>query len=78
MVFVAVREDEGAHLLAVLDQIGDIGDDDVDAEQFVFGEHQPGIDDDDVIAPADGHAVHSELAESAQRHYLKFSCRHKH
>ena len=47
-------------------QIGDVGNDDIDAEQFGFGEHQAGIDDDDVVSPADGHAVHAEFAEAAR------------
>ena len=62
--------------LAVLDEIGDVGDDDVDAEQFGFGEHQSGIDDDDVVSPAHGHAVHAEFAEAAQGDDLQFSSWH--
>ena len=53
-------------------QIGDVGDDDVDAEQFGFGEHQAGVDDDDVVAPANGHAVHSELAQAAEGYNMEF------
>ena len=63
-------------LLAVFGQIGNVGNDDVHAQQLGFGEHQAGIDDDDVIAPAHGHAVHSELAETAQGHNMQFSSWH--
>ena len=76
VVFVAVGEDDGADALAVLDEIGDVGDDDVDAEEFGFGEHQAGIDDDNVVTPAHGHAVHAELAETAERDDLQFSGGH--
>jgi hypothetical protein len=55
---------------AILDQVGKIGDYDIDAEQLGFGEHKPGVDNDDVVAPANGHAVHAELAESTQRYNL--------
>ena len=68
VVLVAVGEDDGADLVAVFDEVADVGDDDVDAEQLFFGEHQAGVDDDDVILPSEGHAVHPELAEAAQRY----------
>ena len=73
VVFVPVRENDAADVLAVLDQVGNVGDDDVHAEQFGFGEHQAGVDDDDVVSPADGHAVHAELAQSAERNNMQFS-----
>ena len=72
VVFVTVGEDDAAHALAIFDEVGDVGDNDVDAEQFGFGEHHSGIDDDDVIAPAHGHAVHAEFAEAAERHDCSF------
>ena len=65
VVFVAMGEDDGADVLLVLDEVGDIGDDDVDAEELGLGEHEAGIDDDDVVFLAEGEAVHTELAESA-------------
>ena len=65
VVFVAMGEDDGADVLLVFDEVGDVGDDDVDAEEFGLGEHEAGIDDDDVVFVAEGEAVHTELAESA-------------
>ena len=35
------------------------------------GNIMPAVDDDDVVAIADGHQVHAELAQSAQRHNVK-------
>ena len=67
MVFVAVRQNDGAHGVAVLLQVGDVGDDDVHAKQFGFGKHHPGIDHDQVVAVAQGQHVHAELAQAAQR-----------
>ena len=49
----------------------EVGRDDIDAQQFGIGEHHPGIDDDDVVAVAEGHRVHAELAQSAQRDDLQ-------
>jgi hypothetical protein len=76
VVFVAVRQDDAANVLAILDEITDVGDDDVDAEEFGFGEHQSGVDDDNVVGPANGHAVHAEFAESAEGDDLQFASGH--
>ena len=76
VVFVAVGQNDAAHPLAVFGQVGDIGDDDVDAQQFGFGKHQAGVDDDNVVTPANGHAVHPELAQAAQGHDVQFSSWH--
>ena len=76
MVFVAVSENDASNALAIFDEIGDVGDDDVDAEEFGLGEHESGIDDDDVIAPAHGHTVHAEFAQATERDNLKFSGGH--
>ena len=56
----------------VLLQIGEVGRDDIDAQQFGVGEHHPGVHDDDVVAVADGHGVHPELAQAAERDDLEF------
>ena len=76
VILVAVGEDDAAHALAIFDEIRNVGDDDVDAEQFGFGEHEAGVDDNDVVSPAHGHAVHAELAKAAQRDDLQFSSGH--
>src|ERR1035438_10901509 len=71
-----MREDNAANPLAVLDQVGDVGDHNVDPEQFSFGEHEPGVDYDNIVVPADRHAVHTELAEAPQGDNLQFSSWH--
>ena len=76
MVFVAVGENDALHLLAVFGQVGNIGDDNIDAQQFGFRKHQAGVDDDDVVTPAHGHAVHPELAEAAEGYDVQFSSWH--
>ena len=65
-------EDDGANLVAILGEVADIGYNDVDTEEFLFGEHQAGIDDDDVVLPSQGEAVHAELAQPSQRDYPQF------
>jgi len=69
---VAVGEDDGADVCAVFNEVGDIGDDNVDAKEFGLGEHQSGIDDDDIVIPTERQAVHSEFAESAQGDDFQF------
>jgi hypothetical protein len=71
MVFVAVGEDDAADESAVFNEIANVGDDDVDAEELLFGEHEAGVNDDDVVAEAEGEAVHAELAESTERDDLQ-------
>ena len=69
VIFVAVGEDDRLDLRAVLDEVGDIRHDDVHAEEFFFREHQAGVDDNNVVLPTEGHAVHTELAEAPQRNH---------
>src|SRR5271163_4796793 len=71
VVFMSVGEDDRADALPVFDQVGDVGDDDVHAEQFRLGEHQPRVDHNYVVLPAYCQAVHAELAQAAERNYLQ-------
>ena len=65
VVFMAVGEDDGADVGAVLFQIGDIGNDEVDAEKLGFREHHARVDDENVVAEPQGHHVHAKFAEAA-------------
>src|ERR1700681_5107672 len=76
VIFVAVRQDDAAHMFAIFEQIRNVGHDDVDAQQLGFGEHKSRVNHDDVIAEADGHAVHTELAHPAQRNNMQLSSWH--
>ena len=53
VVLVTMGQDDGANMLAVFGEVRDIGDDNVDAQQFSLGKHETGIDDDDVVCPAE-------------------------
>ena len=76
VVLVAVRQDDGAHMLLVLNQVGDIGNNDIDAQQLRLRKHQPRVDHDNVVFPAQRKAVHAELAQSAQGNDLQFFSLH--
>ncbi len=67
VVFVAVRQDDRFDQMAILFEIGDVGNDEVDTEEFGFGEHHSGVDDDNGVADAKRHHIHAEFAETAER-----------
>jgi len=77
VVFVSVRQHNSAHFFAVFSQVADVRDDDVHTQQLFFGKHQAGVDDENVILPAEGHAVHPELAQPTQRNQLQFVLCHE-
>jgi len=76
MILVPMRQDDAANKVAIFQQIRNIGDNNIDAQQLGLGKHEPAIDNNDVIAVADGHAVHAELAHPAERNYMQFACWH--
>src|SRR5580692_5818644 len=76
LILVAMGENDSAHPLPVFDEIGNVRNHDVHAQQLGLGEHQTRVDDDDVIAPAYRHAVHSELAQTAEGYDVQFSSWH--
>src|SRR4051794_33038594 len=61
-----------AHFIAVLEQISNVRDNDIHAEQLGFGKHQACVNDDNVVAIAHGHTVHSKFAETAKRYKIEF------
>jgi hypothetical protein len=69
VIFVAVRENDRFDEMAILFEIGDVWNDEVDAEEFGFGEHHSGVDDNDGVADANRHHVHAEFAETTERDY---------
>ena len=66
MVFVAVGQEETEDLILALRQVGDVGQHQVNAQHFLFREHQAGVDDDDVLVILEGHHVATDLAQTPQ------------
>jgi hypothetical protein len=64
MIFVSMSENNSTNMLPVFGQIGDVWDNNIHAQKLGLGEHETGINDNNVIAPAHGHAIHTELAEA--------------
>ena len=67
MIFMAVRDEHSAHAVGVLDEVGRIRKHKVDAVHVGLGKHQPGVDDDDIVAVLDAEHVLSNLAEAPKR-----------
>ena len=67
MVFVAVGQQKAEHLFLPLGQVGDIRQHQVDAEHLLFGEHQAGVDHDDLLVVFENHHVAPDLAQSPER-----------
>jgi hypothetical protein len=44
MIFMPVRQHDGPNHAPMLFQVGNIGDNDIDAQQLVFGKHHSRID----------------------------------
>src|SRR5438477_168894 len=73
VVFVSVGKDDGADLIAIFQQVADVGDDNVNPEQLGFRKHEPGVNDDNIVAPTHRHAVHAKFAQSAERNDMEFA-----
>ena len=68
VVLVAVREDNGGQVVAVLFEKVEIRYRNVDAERRFLWKTHTGVDDDHLVAVPDTHAVHPELADPAKRY----------
>ena len=66
MVLVAVGEDDALDAVGVLAQVGEVGEDEVDAGHVGVGEHQPAVDDEDAAVDLEAEAVPADLPEPAE------------
>jgi hypothetical protein len=62
---VAVGYQDGAEPRAIIAQVGEVRDGEVDSGQVLFQEKDSGVDDDNVVTILDGHHVLADFAESA-------------
>ena len=61
MVFVAVGDEYCPHPVGILQQIGDVGDDQVYPWQVFSGELDPAVDDNYIVAALQGHHIFANL-----------------
>ncbi len=66
MILVGVSDQEGADLLSVLAQVGDVGDHQIDPEHLLIGEHESTVDDDDVVAILEDVHVLADLPHASE------------
>ena len=66
MVLVGVGEDDALDPVGVLPQVGEVGQDEVDAGHVGVGEHDPAVVDEDPALDLDADAVAADLAEPAE------------
>src|SRR5258708_37463345 len=66
MVFVPVAEEDSEHLAAWLEQVRDVGQDEVDPQHVLLREHEPGVDDEDLVLPLERPHVDADLAKAAE------------
>src|SRR5690606_1657549 len=71
VVLVSMGEEDGFELFAIRLDVGDVRDDEVDAEHILFREHEPGINGDHVVATFQEHHVLADLTETAEGNYTK-------
>ena len=73
MIFMTVGNDNANHLIGFLTQIFKIGNDVIDPEHIVFGEHDSGIHHQDLVLEFIGSHVLAHFPEPAQGNDLQFS-----
>ena len=66
VVLVGMGDDEGLDALTLVTQVGDVGHDQVDAVHLLLGEHQPAVDDDDLVGELEHGHVLADLADAAE------------
>ena len=67
VILVGVGDEEGPDVGLALLEVGDVGDDEVDPEHLLVGEHQAAVDDDDVVAVLEHVHVLADFADAAER-----------
>ena len=73
-------DEERLDLRTVLLEVGDVGDDEVDPEHLLVGEHEAAVDHDDLVAVFEEVHVLADLADPAERddaERLVSRCRHR-
>ena len=70
MVFVAMGDNDAPYFSLPLQEIADIGNHQIDAQHFFFGEHESGVDDNNVILIFHDHHVFTDFTQPAEGNYF--------
>ncbi len=77
VILVSVGHDDPPDDVLLVVEIAKIGDDIVDPQHIVFGEHDAGVDDQDVVAVLNGHHVLANFPQAAQGNESQILTCHK-
>src|SRR6202158_504698 len=67
VVLVTVGEEDAKNFTIALQQVRDVRQHEVDSGHVFLGEHEAGVDDQDLAVPFEGPHVYADLAQAAQR-----------
>ena len=67
MVLVAMRDENAPELMFVFEHIGVVGQNEVDTQLLVIGEHEPRVNEDHIVAILEGSHVLTNAIEPTQR-----------
>ena len=67
VILVGVGEEDAAEAVFVFDQVGEIGDDDVDAVLGFVGERYAAVDEDEVVSLFNDGAIFADFSSPTQR-----------
>src|SRR5262249_39623154 len=71
MILMTMRKKYRSDFALVFEKIGNVRDDDVDAQKLFVEEHHTSIDNDDVAIRTKHHHMHSEFAEPPKKNDFK-------
>ena len=66
MVLMTVGDEDRADLVALLAQIGDVGQDEIDAELLFVRESDAAVDDDHVVLGFEDEHILADLGDTAE------------
>src|SRR4051795_11006639 len=67
MILVTVCDEERLDLAPFLEEVGGIGDDEVDSRHAFFGKHHAAIDDDNAVSVLENGHILTDLTDAAER-----------
>jgi hypothetical protein len=70
MIFMPVSEDNGRDVIAIFFEEIKVGNTNVNAVGGLFGKTHAGVKDEHLIFITHSHAIHSKLADTAERNDL--------
>ena len=74
MVFMSVRNKEAAKLLLIFYEIGNVGNDEIDAVHIVLGKTEAAVNNDHILSVLQNGHVFSDFIQTAQRNNFQFIC----